>query len=91
MSAPRLTGEQKLAILRDFKAGAPLADIAAKFGVDQSYPRILARRRGLPPRGKMMTPYEAPTRVCAACFRINHISRKTCEGCGETFTRQTAK
>ncbi len=51
MSAPRLNEATKLAILRDYLAGVKLEAIAAKYGVNQSYARILARRRGhLEPR-----------------------------------------
>lgn len=50
MSAPRLTEEQKRAILRDYLAGLPLRAIAARHKVDTSYPVILAKRRGQPPR-----------------------------------------
>jgi hypothetical protein len=45
MSSPRLSPETKIAIVEAYKAGERLASIAARFGVDQSYPGLLARRR----------------------------------------------
>ncbi|RAI29421.1 hypothetical protein [Rhodoplanes serenus] len=50
MSAPRLTEEQKRAILHDYLSGLPLRAIAARHKVDTSYPVILAKRRGKPLR-----------------------------------------
>lgn len=44
MSAPRLSSETKRKILDDYLAGEKIAHIAAKFGIHESYPRILARR-----------------------------------------------
>jgi len=46
MSAPRLTDEQKRAIVIAYRAGEKLASIASQYGIDRSYPRILARRDG---------------------------------------------
>lgn len=46
MSAPRLSAETKSSILRDYLAGDDLPEIAAKYGVDRSYPTLLAKRRG---------------------------------------------
>jgi transposase-like protein len=45
MSSPRLSPETKTAIVEAYKAGERLSSIAARFGVDQSYPGLLARRR----------------------------------------------
>lgn len=50
MSAPRLSKDQKNAIVVAYASGEKVADIAAKFGVDQSYATLLARRRGVPLR-----------------------------------------
>ena len=47
MSAPRLTEPQKRAILADYRAGMPPKQIGIKHGVNNSYPRLLARRRGV--------------------------------------------
>ena len=46
MSAARLSANDKLRILASYEAGEKSAVIAARFGVDPSYPTILARRRG---------------------------------------------
>lgn len=54
MSGPRLTEQQKQAILRDHAAGMPLKQIAYTHGVDQSYPTLLARRRGLTSRSDQL-------------------------------------
>lgn len=45
MSAPRLSEFEKREILKAYRRGDPIRDIANKFGVHQSYPAILARRR----------------------------------------------
>lgn len=50
MSGPRLTEADKRAVLRAYGAGEKIAAIAARFGIDHSYPAHLARRRGLPRR-----------------------------------------
>lgn len=52
MSAPRLTDELKSEILSAYVAGDKLTVIAARFGCDQSYPTILARRRGVAVRNE---------------------------------------
>jgi transposase-like protein len=46
MGAPRLTKEAKQAILASYRRGDRVAAIAARFGVHQSYPGLLAKRRG---------------------------------------------
>lgn len=51
MSAPRLLKADKEGILKAYERGDPPAMIAARFGVDVSYPRLLAKRRGLTLRG----------------------------------------
>lgn len=48
MSGTRLTSAQKAEMLEDWMAGRPCAWIAEKYGVDPSYPGLLAKRRGLP-------------------------------------------
>ena len=50
MSAPRLTTAQKREIVRRYKAGDPISNISADFGVHVSYPTVLARRYGASPR-----------------------------------------
>lgn len=45
MSAPRLSEETKRQILDAYLAGEKIAVIAHLFGVDESYPRILFKRR----------------------------------------------
>lgn len=45
MSAPRLSAAQKSEILQAYGRGERLKDIAARFGVHQSYPGVLAKRR----------------------------------------------
>lgn len=47
MSSPRLTAEEKRALLDRYLAGEKLDALATAFGVDRSYPVILARRRGV--------------------------------------------
>lgn len=47
MSAARLSERDKAEILKAYKAGEPIKDIASRFRVDQSYPTLLARRRGV--------------------------------------------
>ena len=47
MAAPRLSDLIKLAILAEYVAGAPIKIIGARYGVHQSYPGMLARRRGI--------------------------------------------
>jgi hypothetical protein len=81
MSAPRLTGDQKLALLRDYVAGMGLHELANKYGVDRSYPGLYAKRRGkFKPQ-----PKRAPVKTCPACYTINYSGRKTCTGCAERF------
>lgn len=46
MSGPRLDNEAKAKIVAAYLAGEKIADIAKRFGVDQTYPALLARRRG---------------------------------------------
>lgn len=48
MSAPRLDKTTKDKIVAAYLAGEKIADIARRFGVDQTYPRLLTRRRGHP-------------------------------------------
>jgi transposase-like protein len=43
----RLSDEERLAIVRAYEAGEPTAEIAARFGVDHSYPGLLAKRWGV--------------------------------------------
>jgi DNA-binding MarR family transcriptional regulator len=50
MSAARLTEKQKRAILTAYQAGEKTEAIAERFGVDRTYPSLLAKRRGLKPR-----------------------------------------
>lgn len=50
MSSPRLTEQEKLDILKAYAGREKLDAIAARFGVDRSYPSKLNKRRGLPPR-----------------------------------------
>lgn len=50
MSGPRLSAFQKDEIVRLVEAGVRNSVIAKQFEVDTSYPRVLARRRGLPAR-----------------------------------------
>lgn len=52
MSSPRLTEQEKLGILKAYAAGEKVIAIAARFGVDNSYPSKLNKRRRLPPRRK---------------------------------------
>jgi transposase-like protein len=47
MSAPRLDKSTKDEIVAAYVAGERTADIAKRFGVDGSYPTLLARRRGI--------------------------------------------
>jgi transposase-like protein len=49
MSAPRLSVEIKQAIVRDYLAKIPIRALAEKYGVHQSYPGLLSRRRGVEP------------------------------------------
>ena len=46
MSAPRLDKATKDKIVAAYVAGEKVADIAKRFGVDPTYPGLLARRRG---------------------------------------------
>ncbi|MEF2553233.1 hypothetical protein VQ042_18030 [Aurantimonas sp. A2-1-M11] len=50
MSAPRLPEVDKAAIIAAYVAGEPSRAVAERFGVDPTYPRTLARRRGVAPR-----------------------------------------
>jgi hypothetical protein len=52
MSAARLTKQQKEAIISAYERGEPTPAIAARFGVDRSYPSLLAKRRKLKPRNQ---------------------------------------
>ena len=52
MSAPRLTDTAKAEIVRRYDAGDPIKVIAADYGVDQSYPTLLAKRHGIGPRSR---------------------------------------
>jgi len=47
MSGPRLTQEQKNEIVAQYLDGVSTRKIAAEFGVDPSYPSILAKRYGV--------------------------------------------
>lgn len=47
MTKALLTEEQKQAILEAYRAGRAISDIAREFGCDQSYPGLLAKRRGV--------------------------------------------
>ncbi len=47
MSSPRLTPDEKAALLERYLAGEKVDALATAFGVDRSYPAILARRRGI--------------------------------------------
>lgn len=47
MSAPRLTADQKGAIVAEYVAGVKVEAIAASYRVHSSYPGLLAKRRGL--------------------------------------------
>jgi hypothetical protein len=51
---PRLTNEQRVAIVKAYVTGEKIESIAARFGVTTGYPGILARSAGVPvrrPRG----------------------------------------
>ena len=50
MSAPRLQDSDKAAMVAAYMAGEPSARVAERYGVDPTYPRILASRRGVAPR-----------------------------------------
>lgn len=52
MSGPRLTHEQKLAIVDAYERGELTKVIAERFGVNKSYPTLLARRRSVPMRNR---------------------------------------
>lgn len=45
MSAPRLSEFTKREIVKAYGRGDPVAEIAKRFGVDKSYPGLLAKRR----------------------------------------------
>lgn len=47
---PRLTSKQVMEMLRRYATSEPIVTIAAEFGVDPSYPGLLAKRCGLPMR-----------------------------------------
>jgi hypothetical protein len=59
MSAPRLSIETKQAIIRDYLAKIPTRELAAKYGVHQSYPGMLWRRSKT--RRSWIQPVEALT------------------------------
>ena len=42
----KLSDATKAQILREYLAGEPLKQIAHRYGVDPSYPLLLAKRRG---------------------------------------------
>lgn len=46
MPAARLSEEQKTAVLGQYQAGIKLSVIASEFRVHESYPVVLAKRRG---------------------------------------------
>jgi hypothetical protein len=51
---PRLTNEQRVAIVKAYETGEKIESIEARFGVTTGYPGILARSAGVPvrrPRG----------------------------------------
>lgn len=52
MSAPRLSKDTKDEIVAAYVAGERTSEIARRFGVDESYPGLLARRRGHKTRDK---------------------------------------
>jgi len=85
MSAPRLTEEIKLAILSAYVAGDKLTVIAARFGCDQSYPSILARRRGVAARSDRATevvpaPKPQATLPCGIRVYTKRIPNRTALG-----------
>jgi hypothetical protein len=50
MSTARLTAGQKCAIVKAYEDGESLKSIAKRFGVDKSYPSLLAKRRKIKSR-----------------------------------------
>lgn len=60
MSAPRLSAETKAAIVTAYANGENTARIAKRFGVDPSYPTLLAGRSGVARRVQPRDPL-APT------------------------------
>lgn len=60
MSEPRLSERTKREILAAYSAGEPLKEIAVRFGIDKSYPSLLARRRSVPLRSPVGRPGPAP-------------------------------
>ncbi len=47
MSAPRLSEFTKREIVKAYGRGTPISAIAMRYGVDQSYPAVLAKRRAV--------------------------------------------
>jgi len=52
MGAPRLSSKQKNQIVNEYASGVKSSLIASRFGIDPSYPGLLARRRKIPLRRK---------------------------------------
>lgn len=65
MGAPRLSADTRDVILAAYVAGTPIAEIAADFGVSQSYPVLLAKRRGFVPRRKIKSFTPRPSKLSA--------------------------
>lgn len=76
MSGPRLSDAAKDAIAAAWCAGRSGASIAREFGVDPSYPTILARRRGLT---RQPLPREA-VRSPSLRWVLSRARRRTVEG-----------
>lgn len=78
----RLTSAQRRAILADYDAEIPVVEIAAKHGIHNTYPAILARRRGRARRNTRLSKAVdyprimrakqngVPTEVIGAIFKI---------------------
>lgn len=77
MSKPRLTPDQKLAVLRAYRQGEGVKTIAARFGIDNTYPSLLAKRRGLVRR----SPRPPMSHRCPFCGRTSEISMAEEDDC----------
>ncbi len=72
MSKPRLTAEQKNEIVRRYRAGENVIQLAAAFGVHSSYPGLLVKRRG----GRLRASYSARSLTAPSAER-REIGRRS--------------
>lgn len=94
---PRMTDQQRAALLQDYAAGVPLPVLKSTYNVSIYYPIRLARKAGIPPRESPANPKRESRRKWQARNRLKRdahkaveyalnrgdLDRKPCERCGD--------